>query len=72
MNPLKHLDHLDVVERALWTFVQGFLGGFVILAPGIWLAPNLTDAKAAAVAALAAGLAAGVSAIKNYVKQIRF
>lgn len=58
----------DLVERAVWTFVQAFLGAFVVLAPGIWAAPNLQNAKAAVLAALAAGIAAGVSAVKNYVK----
>lgn len=58
----------DLVERAGWTFVQAFLGAFVVLAPGIWSAPNLANAKAAGIAAAAAGLAAGISALKNYVK----
>lgn len=58
----------DLVERAAWTAIQAFLGAFVVLAPGIWAAPNLQNAKAAAAAALTAALAAAISAVKTYVK----
>jgi hypothetical protein len=53
------------VRRIIWTAIQAFLGAFIVLAPGIWLAPNLEEAKAAALAALAAGVAAALSALKN-------
>jgi nitrate/nitrite transporter NarK len=57
----------DDVKRALWTLVQAFLGAFAILAPGIWKAPNLTEAKAALIAAVAAGVAAVLSVVKNWI-----
>lgn len=57
----------DNIKRILWTFVQAFGGAFFVLAPGIWKAPNMQEAKAALVAAAIAGIAAGVSAVKNYV-----
>jgi hypothetical protein len=59
---------LDLVERAAWTFAQAFLSTFVVLAPGIWAAPNLNNAKAAAIAAVTGAMAAGVSALKTFVK----
>lgn len=46
------------------SFVRAFLGAFIILAPGIWLAPDLNAAKAAGVAAILAGLTAGVRALQ--------
>lgn len=55
----------DTAKRVAWTFAQGFLSAFLILAVGIWKAPNMKEAKAAAVAALVGGLAAGFSAVKN-------
>lgn len=57
----------DTVKRVLWTFAQAFGAAFIILAPGIWKAPNMQDAKAAAVSAVLASLAAGFSAAKNLV-----
>ncbi len=72
MTLLNQKTYRDLVERALWTFAQAFLGAFIVLAPGIWAAPNLANAKAAAAAAVAAGLAAGISALKTYIKsQVR-
>ena len=53
------------VKRVVWTAVMAGLGAFTVLAPGIWLAPNLTESKAAAAAAIAAGVAAFLSALKN-------
>ena len=55
----------DAVKRVAWTAAQAFLAAFLILAPGIWVAPNLNEAKAAAVSAATAGAAAALSAIKN-------
>lgn len=55
----------DTLLRVGWTAVQAFLGAFIVLAPGIWNAPNLSEAKAAAIAAATAGFAAALSAIKN-------
>jgi hypothetical protein len=51
--------------RTGWTAVQAFLGAFVVLAPGIWAAPNFSSAKAASIAAITAGVAAAFSAVKN-------
>jgi hypothetical protein len=69
MNLLNDLEHKDVWARAVWTFVQAFAAAFLVLAPGILAAPNLTDAKALSVSAALAGIAAGISALKNYAKQ---
>jgi hypothetical protein len=55
----------DTIKRVAWTFVQAFVGAFLILAPGFFKAPNLGEARALIVAALVASLAAGVSAVKN-------
>lgn len=55
----------DTLRRVAWTFAQAFGAAFIILAPGIWLAPNMQESRAAAVAAILAGLAAGFSAVKN-------
>lgn len=55
----------DDFKRVIWTAIQAFLGAFVVLAPGIWAAPNFSEARAAAIAAITAGVAAAVSALKN-------
>lgn len=55
----------DDFKRVVWTAVQSGLGAFAILAPGIWKAPNLVEAKAAAIAAAVAAAAAFISALKN-------
>lgn len=47
----------DLLERAAWTFVQGFLAG--------WAVSNFQLNKGAAVGALAAGL----SALKTFIKE---
>jgi hypothetical protein len=57
----------DTVKRVAWTAAQAFVAAFLVLAPGIFTAPNLDDAKAAAIAAVVAGLAAAVSALKNVI-----
>lgn len=62
----------DLLDRAGWSFVQGFVTTFTILAPGLFSAPNLSEAKAAAIGVLGACIMGGLSAIKtavlNYVK----
>lgn len=58
----------DLLGRAAWTFTQAFLGTLVVLAPGIWMAPNLTEAKAASIAAVVGAVGAGLSALKTLVK----
>jgi len=55
------------LRRTIWTAAQAFLGAFVVLAPGIWAAPNFDTAKAASIAAITAGVAAAFSALKNAV-----
>jgi hypothetical protein len=56
---------LDDLKRVLWTAAQAFIGAVLVLAPGVFAAPNFEAAKALAVAALVAGLAAALSALKN-------
>ena len=51
-------------KKVGFSFARAFLGAFVVLAPGIWLAPDLNAAKAAAVAACVAGLTAGGRAVQ--------
>lgn len=46
----------DLVERALWTFAQGFIAG--------WAVSNFQLTKGA----LIGGVAAGLSALKTFVK----
>lgn len=47
----------DLVERALWTFAQGFIAG--------WAMTNFQASKGALIGAVAAGL----SAFKTFVKE---
>ena len=56
---------LDDVKRVAWTAFQAFIGAVLVLAPGIFQAPNWETAKTLAVAALVAGIAAAISALKN-------
>jgi len=51
----------------LWTAVQAGVLAFLVLAPGILMAPNLDEAKALAIAALIAAGAAAFSAVKNLI-----
>ena len=53
------------IKRVIWTAVQAFVGAVLVLAPGIFQAPNFEAAKSLAVAALVAGVAAALSALKN-------
>lgn len=55
----------DTIKRAAWTAAQAGAAAFTMLAPGIWQAPNLSQARAAAVAAGTAAIAAALSALKN-------
>lgn len=65
---LDKLGWQDLIERAAWTALEGFLATFAVLAPGILMAPNLATAKALGVSAVAAGVAAAISAVKTYIK----
>lgn len=60
----------DLLERASWTFAQGFLGAFITLAPGLLAAPNLSDARALVAGLIAGCVAGGLSALKTYVKSV--
>jgi hypothetical protein len=55
------------LKRVFWTGVQAGLAVLLTLAPGLWQAPNLSTAKAIAIAVVAAAVAAGLSALKNLV-----
>ncbi len=57
----------DDLKRVGWTAFQAFLATILVLAPGIFAAPNLDAAKALGVAALVAGISAAISAVKNLV-----
>ena len=57
----------DDIKRVLWTGIMAFVSAVLVLAPGIFQAPNWETAKTLAVAALVAGIAAALSAIKNAV-----
>lgn len=59
----------DLVSRAAWTFVQGFVVTFATLAPGILQVPNLPEARAFVVATVLASLMAGLSALKTFIKE---
>jgi len=56
---------VDLVKRAVWTFVQAFLAAFLTLAVGLLNAPNLSEARALLISIVLASLAAGFSALKN-------
>ena len=58
------LNEVDI-RRILWTAIQAFVATLLVLAPGIFQAPDLETAKALGIAALVAGLAAAFSAVKN-------
>jgi predicted cobalt transporter CbtA len=58
------LNEVDI-RRILWTAVQAFIATLLVLAPGIFGAPNWDTAKSLGVAALVAGVAAAFSAVKN-------
>lgn len=55
-----------LVKRVALSFVRAFVGAFIILAPGILAAPDLTAAKAAIVAAFIAAVTAGFRAIQAF------
>lgn len=69
-----NFDHKDVLERAAKTFVQAFLGVFVMAFANLFDVVNkqgLSGLKSAVVALLGAALAAGISALWNYWLQYR-
>lgn len=48
-------------------FLKAFAACLVVLAPGIWKAPDLAGAELVAVSALLASVAAGIAALQVYV-----
>jgi len=60
------LNEIDI-RRIVWTFVQGFVGALLVLAPGVLQAPNMETVKALGISALVGAIAAGISAVKNLV-----
>lgn len=57
----------DDVKRVIWTAVQAFVGTALVLAPGLFKAPNLEEAKALLISLLVAGVSAAFSAVKNLI-----
>lgn len=51
-------------KKVALSALRAFLGAFVVLAPGIWLAPDLNTAKAAGIAAVVSGITAAVRAVQ--------
>lgn len=69
-----NFNHRDILERATKTFVQAFLGVFVMAFANLFDAVSkqgLSGLKSAVVALLGAALAAGISALWNYWLQYR-
>jgi hypothetical protein len=64
---MTHYQIKNLIERATWTFFQAGASTFLVLAPGILAAPNLSDAKALGVSALVAAAGAGLSALKTLI-----
>jgi hypothetical protein len=58
------LNEIDV-RRIIWTFVQAFVGTFLVTVAGIAASPSFDAAKALVISAVAAALAAAISAVKN-------
>lgn len=61
----------DGLERALWTFLQAFLGVFLLGLPVIinhYHVEGINGSKAAVASLATASLAAGISAVKSWYK----
>jgi len=61
-----------LLEKAGASFLRAFGAAIIVLAPGIWLAPDLNAAKALAISALFAGLTAGFKALQVFVPSLTF
>lgn len=61
MNRLKKIDWRNVLERALWTFFQGFISTIVITG----------FSKEELKATLIGGLAGGLSALKTIIVELK-
>jgi len=59
-----------IMSAAGRAFLRDFFVTFAALAAGIWVAPNINQAKATAAAATIAGLVAGVRGLRVFVPQI--
>lgn len=55
-----------LAKRVALSFVRAFVGSLIVLIPGILAAPDLTAAKALAVAALIGAVTAGVKAVQEF------
>jgi hypothetical protein len=53
-------------RKILWTAGQAFVSVAVVMASGLWAAPNLSNARAVVIACMTAAGAAGLSAVKNW------
>src|SRR5574342_859374 len=62
----------EILSAAGRAFIGAFAVSVVALSTGILAAPNLSEAKALAVAALFASVAAGVKALQEFVPALRF
>lgn len=62
----------NLLEKAGASFLRAFGAAVLVLAPGIFSAPDLNGAKLLAVAALFAGLAAGFKALQVFIPKLTF
>src|SRR4051794_29283789 len=68
----KYMANLDfnsgyglLAKRVALSFVRAFVGSFIVLVPGILAAPDLSAAKALAVAAVIGAVTAGIRAVQE-------
>lgn len=62
---LQHFDWFDILERALWTFVQGAIGSVTVIP----LVADVSQWRAIGIAALTGGISAVLSFAKTVIKQ---
>lgn len=55
------------IRRVVWTFIEAFVGVFLVAVGGWGASPDFGDLKAAGIAALGAAIAAIISLLKNLV-----
>lgn len=61
----------DLMERAFWTFVQGFLGSFLVTIPAVvetFQMNGYVATRALIISAISGAIMAGLSALKTWVK----
>lgn len=61
-----------LLEKAGASFLRAFGAALIVLLPGIFSAPDLSGAKALAVAALFAALTSGFRALQAFIPQLTF